>query len=173
MTHGKWEFFFRAPDSFALGMFESTYASCARLVIQLLYKIIPPWKTNKFLAPEMMVGRLPSKDSCSITGKFASTIFHMSNFAVQLPSSTYQQSLGIQQIHQGPQLLTPGSGWCACGRGENRKWKLEILLSQRGYRDFLLEVYRYAACIYIIHPYTFYTFILFILLILMYVPTNN
>ena len=144
-------------ESFILGMFESTYASCARLVIQLLYKIVP-WKTNSLFSPwdDGWKASLKRRSVRSLK-KLASTIFYMSNFAVQLPSSTYQQSLGIQQIHQGPQLLTPGSGWCGGGsRGENRKWKLEILLSLVGPTEiFLLEVYRYAACIYTIHQYMF------------------
>ena len=134
-------------ESFILGMFESTYASCARLVIQLLYKIIPHWKTNSFLALQMM-RRLPSKDSCSITGTFASTIFYRSNFAVQLPSSTTS--------NHGYHGFIKAHGFNA------RKWKMllwkrrkpqvpmEILLSQGATEIFC---WRY---IDMQHAYTLY-----------------
>ena len=135
-------------ESFILGMFESTYASCARLVIQLLYKIVP-WKTNKFLAPEMM-RRLPSKDSCSITGKTCKHHFLHVKFCCSATILHLPAIMGTW-IHQGPQLLTPGSGWCGGGsRGENRKWKLEILLSQGATEIFC---WRY---IDMQHAYTLY-----------------
>ena len=140
MTHGKWEVFSFVlltcfpGESFILGMFESTYASCARLVIQLLYKIAP-WKTNSLFSSWDDAKASLKRRSVRSLEKFASTIFYISNFAVQLPSSTYQQSLGIMDTIKAEQLLTPGSGWCACGRGDSQV-KTGDFVEPRGYRDF-------------------------------------
>ncbi len=52
--------------------------------------------------------------------------------------------------------LTPGSGRCGCGRGDSQfTWGLvsQDFVEPRGYRYFLLELYRYAYTMYMLYSY--------------------